>query len=160
MSRLTLQRNRSPARRTGIPPPPPPLPPSRRAPNRIPPVRQPSRYIRNRSPPVRQRVVPSGRVQTTSTRGVLPTTFRRGNASHHTNANTTYVNREFVPVNGLSNIPVNKRVYIHTDVNSSGSIKHVYHKDGLVGWIQSQGGSAPSPFTRRPVTYNDIRMLT
>jgi hypothetical protein len=97
--------------------------------------------------------LPSGRDLNTT-----PQTFRPGNARHRTNSNTTFVNMNFVPVNGIANIPANKRAYLTVDVNN-GTIKHVYHRDGLVSWIRSQGGRALSPFTRRPVTYNDVRML-
>jgi hypothetical protein len=89
----------------------------------------------------------------------VPTAFRPGNARHRTNSNTTFVNADFVPVDGIANIPGNKRAYLNVDVNANGTIKHVYHRDGLVAWIHSQGGRAPSPFTRRPVTYNDVRMM-
>jgi ankyrin repeat protein len=100
-----------------------------------------------------------GRGSSAQGRNATPTSFRRGSRNHRINTNTTFVNRNFAPVNALSNIPVNKRVYLDTDVNANGKIKHVYHSDGLVQWIQMRRGQATSPFTRRNITMNNVRTL-
>jgi hypothetical protein len=71
-------------------------------------------------------------------------------------ANTAFIGRNFSELNALRNIPVAKRVYLHPDVNNSRQIKQVYHEDGLLQWLRR---SQTSPYTRRPVTLDDVRRL-
>jgi hypothetical protein len=83
-------------------------------------------------------------------------TIRNGNRSHVMTANTAFIGRNFSELNALRNIPVAKRVYLHPDVNNSRQIKQVYHEDGLLQWLRR---SQTSPYTRRPVTLDDVRRL-
>jgi hypothetical protein len=114
--------------------------------------------LRNRglpSPPLPRRLNFNGRTNRDVTR---PHTIRNGNSTHKINRNTSFIGRNFTELSGLRNIPRAKRVYLNPDVTENGRIKHVYHEDGLVGWISSKA-RATSPFTRRPVTINDVRRL-
>jgi len=76
-----------------------------------------------------------------------------------TDANTKAINTNFTEVNNIRNIPVNKRVYLITDVSNTGKIKHIYNVDGLHRWFAEMRGRTTSPFTRRPVHKNEIMQL-
>jgi hypothetical protein len=111
-------------------------------------------------PPARQQTPALPRINGRTNREVTrPRTIRNGNSAHKINRNTSFIGRNFTELSELRNIPVAKRVYLNPDVTENGKIKHVYHEDGLVGWISSKS-RATSPFTRRPVTISDVRRLT
>lgn len=79
--------------------------------------------------------------------------------NHVIDAHTKYIGSNFTELNSLRYIPINKRVYLTTDVNRNGKIKHVYNRDGLERWIQTRRGQATSPFTRRRITMQNVRPL-
>jgi hypothetical protein len=84
-------------------------------------------------------------------------TIKQGQPNHTINNNTVFIGTNFTELDGLRNIPINSRVYLVPDVNGHGKIKHVYNANGLLQWLERNG--TVSPFTRRPITFNDIRTL-
>jgi hypothetical protein len=75
--------------------------------------------------------------------------------THVTNTNTKFYGKNITNVNPR-NIPREKRVYLQSDVTPGGKIRHVYHSDGLLRWLQR---NPTSPFTRRPVAHGGVRRL-
>lgn len=69
--------------------------------------------------------------------------------------NTELFNNAISKTNRISNIPVNKRVYIHknSNVKNNGTLRRVYHKNGINGYMRgrTQGRLHGNVFTKQNV---------
>jgi len=74
---------------------------------------------------------------------------------------TTWLNRSMMGGN-KNNVPLNRRVFLKTNLNKNGNVKTVYNKEGLLNWLataNSVGTRAVknAPLSKRPFKMNNIK---